>query len=58
MRGNAHACFELARLYENGEGVPADKTRAFELFTKACKLGHDEGCLYASRTEEVLPPRN
>jgi uncharacterized protein len=38
--------------------LPRDEARAQQLFTKACKLGHDEGCLYASRKEETLPPRN
>jgi TPR repeat protein len=56
-RGNAPACVELGRLHAHGEGVPRDPSRATELFTKACKLGFDEGCLMASRTGEVLPPR-
>lgn len=56
-RGNAPACVELGRLHAHGEGVPRDPSRATELYTKACKLGFDEGCLLASRTGEVLPPR-
>lgn len=56
-RGNAAACVALARLHDAGEGVPRDAGRAKELFTKACKLGLDEGCLLASRTGEVLSPR-
>ena len=56
-RGNAPACVELAHLHAHGEGVPRDALRATELYTKACKLGFDEGCLLASRTGEVLPPR-
>lgn len=55
--GNAPACVELAHLHVAGEGVPADPLRAIELFTKACKLGLDEGCLLASKTGEILPPR-
>jgi TPR repeat protein len=55
--GNAPACVELARLHAQGEGVPRDPLRATELYTKACKLGSDEGCLLASRTGEILPPR-
>jgi TPR repeat protein len=55
--GNAPACVELARLHADGEGVPRDPLRATELYTKACKLGSDEGCLLASRTGEILPPR-
>jgi TPR repeat protein len=57
-RGNAPACIELAHLHAKGEGVPRDVQKAVELFTKACKLGADEGCLLASRTGDVLPPRD
>lgn len=56
--GNAPACVELGRLHAQGEGVPRDPLRATELYTKACKLGLDEGCLLASSTGEVLPPRD
>ncbi|UQA58205.1 tetratricopeptide repeat protein [Polyangium aurulentum] len=57
-RGNAQACLELGHLYDRGEGVRKDPSRAVTLFTKACQLGLDEGCLIASRSGEVLPPRN
>jgi TPR repeat protein len=57
-RGNARACFELARLYKAGEGVKSNGKRAADLFEKACKLGLDEGCLAASRTGDVLSPRD
>ncbi|WP_242515133.1 tetratricopeptide repeat protein [Sorangium cellulosum] len=57
-RGNAPACVELGDLHAQGEGVPRDPEKATELFTKACKLGFDEGCLRASRTGDVLPPRD
>jgi TPR repeat protein len=57
-RGNATGCFELARLYERGEGVKKDPSLALELFMKSCNLGLDQGCLVASRTEVVAPPRN
>lgn len=57
-RGNALACVELARLHAQGDGVPRDSRKATELFTKACKLGLDEGCLLASRSGEILPPRD
>ncbi|WP_050431217.1 tetratricopeptide repeat protein [Chondromyces crocatus] len=56
-RGNAPACVELGHLYVQGEGVPRDPLRATDLYTKACKLGFDEGCLLASRSGDVLPPR-
>ncbi|WP_437806090.1 tetratricopeptide repeat protein [Sorangium sp. So ce1078] len=57
-RGNAPACVELGHLHAQGEGVERDGRRAIELFTKACKLGLDEGCLLASRSGDVLPPRD
>ncbi len=57
-RGNAQACLELGHLYDRGEGVRKDPSRATTLYTKACQLGLDEGCLIASRSGEVLPPRN
>lgn len=57
-RGNARACFELARLYMAGEGVKPSPKRSADLFEKACKLGLDEGCLAASRTGDVLSPRD
>ncbi|WP_437669041.1 tetratricopeptide repeat protein [Sorangium sp. So ce131] len=57
-RGNAPACVELGHLHEQGAGVPLDAPKAVELFTKACKLGFDEGCLLASRSGDVLPPRD
>ncbi|WP_437729892.1 tetratricopeptide repeat protein [Sorangium sp. So ce1335] len=57
-RGNAPACVELGHLHEKGEGVERDGPKAIELFTKACKLGLDEGCLLASESGDVLPPRD
>jgi hypothetical protein len=57
-RGNARACFDLGRLYRAGEGVKASSTRAVDLFDKACKLGLDEGCHAASRSGDVLSPRD
>ncbi|WP_433926282.1 tetratricopeptide repeat protein [Sorangium cellulosum] len=57
-RGNAPACVELGHLHAKGEGVERDGSKAVELFTKACKLGLDEGCLLASRSGDVLPPRD
>lgn len=35
------ACFDLATIYMTGEGVPVDKTKALELFTKAHELGNE-----------------
>ena len=57
-RGNAPACVELGHLHAQGEGVERDARKAVELFTKACKLGLDEGCLLASRSGDILPPRD
>jgi TPR repeat protein len=48
---------ELGHLHAQGEGVERDAQKAVELFTKACKLGLDEGCLLASKSGDILPPR-
>jgi hypothetical protein len=43
------ACRRAAGLYERGEGVPADLTRALELYRNACEHGDDDGCLARDR---------
>jgi TPR repeat protein len=37
-------CFELAGLYERGEGVPPDMERAYTLYESACDWGQLEAC--------------
>jgi TPR repeat protein len=31
-------------MYKNGDGVPQDKTKALELYDKACNLKREQGC--------------
>jgi len=39
-------CFELAQLYAKGLGVKADPIQATQLYSKACDLDSNKGCLY------------
>lgn len=41
---NASACFNLAIMYEEGEGGVENSERAFDLYGKACDLDYGEGC--------------
>jgi TPR repeat protein len=43
-QGEARACYFLARLYQEGEGITRDKARAAVLFTKACDAGVAISC--------------
>ncbi|HIP29096.1 MAG TPA: sel1 repeat family protein [Sulfurovum sp.] len=43
--GNARGCFNLAFMYDFGEGVNQDTLKAIELYTKACDTGYAGGCL-------------
>lgn len=38
------ACANLANLYRDGDGVPADQNRAAELYRRACELGDEASC--------------
>ncbi len=38
------ACTVLASMYERGEGVPRNPTRATELYDQACKMGSTRAC--------------
>ena len=40
----AAACANLANLYRDGRGVPADRSRATELYARACELGDEASC--------------
>jgi small GTP-binding protein len=42
--GGKEACVELGNLYRNGVGVAIDKSRATNLFQKACTMGDQDGC--------------
>jgi len=42
---NATGCFNLAFMYDFGEGVEQDGVKATELYTKACDTGYAGGCL-------------
>ncbi len=41
------ACSVLAAMYERGEGVPPNATRATELYGQACKMGSTQACAKA-----------
>jgi TPR repeat protein len=42
--GNASACSRLARVYEEGEGIPANVALAAEMREKACTAGDGKSC--------------
>ena len=42
--GNFLACAVLGFMYDNGEGVRQDDSRALQLFGKACDLKDEDGC--------------
>ncbi len=42
--GKNESCMELADLYYDGQGVPQDYKKAFELLQKACDGGNAQGC--------------
>ena len=43
--GDAESCFDLALLYEKGEGVGRDHALAAELYEQACDGGDARGCM-------------
>ena len=49
--GQADACLQLGSMYESGQAVKRDLTRARGLYTRACKGGEVHACL---RLGEVL----
>jgi serine/threonine-protein kinase len=55
--GNAHACFILGTMYQNGLGVTADGAKASAFFHKACEGGHQEGCGTAGKLDEQAANR-
>ena len=38
------ACFELARMYDNAEGVARDLQRALALYKQGCAAGLEQAC--------------
>jgi TPR repeat protein len=42
--GDAQGCSDLASIYASGEGVALDKSKATELYRKACALGLETAC--------------
>jgi hypothetical protein len=66
MRGceldSGRACAKLAAVYELGDGVPLDTTRAFGLYEQACERKAAAGCrgaarLLASKSDEASVSR-
>lgn len=49
-RGKVRSCVGLAKLYEDGKGVPQERARAAELYEKACRDGSAAGCKGMMRT--------
>ena len=43
--GDAEVCFNLGFRYDEGKGVDQNKSRAVELYGKACDGGEALGCL-------------
>ncbi|HME58664.1 MAG TPA: tetratricopeptide repeat protein, partial [Terracidiphilus sp.] len=43
-RGYGEACFHLGFIYDIGEGVAADYSKAAALYSKACDAGSATGC--------------
>lgn len=43
-RESADGCYNVATLYNNGQGTSQDHTKAAQLFSKACDLGSLLGC--------------
>ncbi len=42
--GEPSGCANLALLYRDGTGVPADRDKAAELLARACRLGDAAAC--------------
>ncbi|MDX9720103.1 MAG: AgmX/PglI C-terminal domain-containing protein [Myxococcota bacterium] len=43
-RGVGGACYDLAELYRDGNGVEASVERAYTFYSKACELDYPAGC--------------
>jgi TPR repeat protein len=49
-----YACEELGRLYEDGDGVPADPKKALVTYGKGCDMRDKGDCFHAARVAEKL----
>jgi len=55
--GNTAACVRLGNAYYSGWGVPQDDDRTETLFTRACQLGDQDGCVaFAVHIQRHVPP--
>lgn len=43
-RDHGPACYYLASMYVQGQGIEPDPRRSLELFERSCELGHGPGC--------------
>ena len=43
--GDMEACYNLASMYANGDGVRQDKHKAIKLYTEACDGGYMTACI-------------
>ena len=43
-QGDVYAQHIVAKMYEEGKGVPQDYSKALEWFGKVCDSGRQEGC--------------
>ena len=42
--GDGQACWDVAMIYDNGDGVPKDLAKAWPYLEKACRANHLRGC--------------
>lgn len=54
--GDAPSCNNLGAMYEVGEGVEVDRTRAIALFHDACVAGAKVGCYNERRLLQAVQP--
>lgn len=50
--GNSDLCVTLAKLIEDGQETPADRTRPADLYEIACRGGSNAGCLGLMRAKK------
>lgn len=50
--GDYYGCFSVAMKYEKGEILEKNIPKAIEYYSKACKLGSEEGCKMAKKLAE------
>jgi serine/threonine protein kinase/TPR repeat protein len=44
MRGDGEACFHLGLMYQEGNGVAVNDSRAVAYYTKSCEMRHGQSC--------------